>query len=314
MADNRSLGKKALIFGASGFVGRYLAQELADNGYSVYGADIKDSDSASSLLAFYPVDILDYEAVERVISEVAPDVLINLAAISSVGESWSIPQTTIRINVIGTLNILEVIRKHFPDTRLLLVGSSEEYVISNYPMSEERPLDATNPYGISKATQEQFAKMYREQYGLKVYCARSFNHTGIGQRESFVLPSWCKQIAEIDRSGSTSCIKVGNRSVNRDLSHVRDVVRAYRLIVESDDCSLVYNVGSGKAYSLNELLEYICGLSKQRVSIQVDQGLIRPTDQPVICCDNNLIRSLLGWEPEYTVFDALGELYSYYRG
>ena len=306
--------RKVLIFGSSGFVGRYLAREFSDNGYSVYGADIIDSGSCASLSGFFPVDLLDYDAVEGLIRDISPDMLVNLAAISSVGMSWSIPQTTIRINVIGTLNILEAIRKQLPDAKILLVGSSEEYVISDYPMSEERPLDATNPYGISKATQEQFARMYREQYGMKVYCVRSFNHTGIGQRESFVLPSWCKQIAEIDRSGSAGCIKVGNLSVKRDFSHVRDVVRAYRMIVESDDCNLVYNVGSGKAYSLNELLEYICGLSDQSVSIQVDQALIRPTDQPVICCDNNLIKSLLGWEPEYTVFDALGELYSYYRG
>lgn len=195
----------------------------------------------------------------------------------------------------------------------MFVGSSEEYVISDSPMNEDRQLNASNPYGISKVTQEQFAKLYKEQYGLKIYCVRPFNHTGVGQRDSFVLPSFCKQVAEIEKSGNSGKIKVGNLSVKRDFSHVKDIVRAYRMIVESENCDLIYNVGSGTAYSLEDMLQYIITMSSQKIEIEADHSRFRPTDQPVICCDYNLIKTELGWEPQYTVFDALKEMLEYYR-
>lgn len=236
-----------------------------------------------------------------------------MAAISSVGASWGIPQTTITVNVIGALNIFEATRKFDTNCKVLFIGSSEEYVISKYPMSEDRELDATNPYGISKVTQEQFAKMYRDYYKMKVYCVRAFNHTGVGQKESFVLPSWCKQVAEIEKSGKPGTIKVGNLSVQRDFSHVKDIVRAYRLVVESNECDIVYNIGSGKAYRLEEMLKYIISLCSQEIYVEIDKDRFRPSDQPVICCDHSLITNQLGWEPEFTVFDALKELFEIYK-
>lgn len=305
--------KKVLIFGVSGFVGRYLAEEFLSNNYLVIGSDQGKNPSLPKDVTFISADILDEQAINEIVQNVHPDIAVNLAAISSVGASWSIPQTTITVNVIGALNILEATRKFNPNCKVLFIGSSEEYVISKYPMSEDRELDATNPYGISKVTQEQFAKMYRDYYKMKVYCVRAFNHTGIGQKDSFVLPSWCKQVAEIDKSGKPGTIKVGNLSVQRDFSHVKDIVRAYRMVVESDDCSVVYNIGSGKAYRLEEMLEYIIGLCNQKVSIEIDKDRFRPSDQPVICCDHSLITNQLGWEPKFTVFDALKELFEMYK-
>ena len=170
-------------------------------------------------------------------------------------------------------------------------------------------MDLNNPYGISKVAQESFAKLYREQYDMKIYCVRSFNHTGIGQKESFVLPSFCKQVAEITKSGRSGTMHVGNLAIKRDFSHVKDVVRAYRMIIESDNHGTIYNVGSGKVYGLDELLNYIVGLSNQDITIKVDKSRFRPTDQPMICCDNSLIVKELGWKMEYTVFDALKEMF-----
>ena len=304
--------KRVLIFGASGFVGNYLATEFIEHGYDVYGTDIVPGDDLPAEVTFKQSDLLNYDDTESLIKSVAPGIIVNLAGISSVGMSWSIPQTTIQVNVVGALNIMEAMRKHLPETKALFVGSSEEYVISNYPMSEDRPLDASNPYGVSKVTQEQFAKIYRDHHGLKIYYVRPFNHTGIGQKQSFVLPSWVMQVADIDRSGQPGVIKVGNLEVKRDFSHVRDIVRAYRMIAESDDCSLTYNVGSGKAYSLRQMLEHIIGLSDQHIEIEVDPARFRPTDQPVICCDYSLIYNQLEWEPQYTVFDALEEMYRFF--
>lgn len=303
---------RVLIFGAGGFVGSYLCKEFLNNGYKVSGTDKGEGSALPSEVDFYKTDLMQVNEVEKLIGQIQPDIIVNLAAISSVGASWNMPQTTMAINVIGALNIMEAARKSEQKPRILFVGSSEEYVISENPLDENTQLNANNPYGISKVTQEQFAKLYREQYGLKIYCVRPFNHTGIGQRDSFVLPSFCKQVAEIDKSGKDGKIQVGNLKVKRDFSHVKDVVRAYRMIVESDNCNQIYNVGSGNAYSLEDMLTYILGLSNQRIEIEVDQNRIRPTDQPVICCDRSLIGKELGWEPQYNVYDALKEMYEYY--
>lgn len=303
---------RVLIFGAGGFVGSYLCKEFLNNGYKVSGTDKGEGSALPSEVDFYKTDLMQADEVEKLIGQIQPDIIVNLAAISSVGASWNMPQTTMAINVIGALNIMEAARKSEQKPRILFVGSSEEYVISENPLDENTQLNANNPYGISKVTQEQFAKLYREQYGLKIYCVRPFNHTGIGQRDSFVLPSFCKQVAEIDKSGKDGKIQVGNLKVKRDFSHVKDVVRAYRMIVESDNCNQIYNVGSGNAYSLEDMLTYIIGLSNQHIEIEVDQNRIRPTDQPVICCDRSLIGKELGWEPQYNVYDALKEMYEYY--
>lgn len=304
---------RVLIFGAGGFVGSYLCKEFLNNGYKVSGTDKGEGSALPSEVDFYRTDLMQANEVEKLIGQIQPDIIVNLAAISSVGASWNMPQTTLAINVIGALNIMEAARKSEQKPKILFVGSSEEYVISENPLDENTQLNANNPYGISKVTQEQFAKLYREQYGLKIYCVRPFNHTGIGQRDSFVLPSFCKQVAEIDKSGKDGKIQVGNLKVKRDFSHVKDVVRAYRMIVESDNCNQIYNVGSGNAYSLEDMLTYIIGLSDQNIEIEVDQNRIRPTDQPVICCDRSLIGKELGWKPQYNVYDALKEMFDYYK-
>ena len=207
---------------------------------------------------------------------------------------------------------MEAVKKSECESKILFVGSSEEYIVSDKKIDEKTELNANNPYGISKIAQEQFAKLYREQYGMKIYCVRPFNHTGIGQKDTFVLPSFCKQVAEIEKGGKSGIIHVGNLSAKRDFSHVKDIVRAYRLIVESDNCKEIYNVGSGKAYGIDEMLDYIIGLSSQNITIEVDSDLFRPCDQPIVCCNSNLITSNLGWTPNYTVFDALKEMYQNY--
>ncbi len=299
---------KVLIFGASGFVGSYLAKEFEEHGCDVIGCDIKETNSMQVKYA----DILDAGSVERVIKETKPDMIADLAAVSSVAQSWNIPQMTFSVNVIGALNILEAARRLENSPKILFVGSSEEYKASDTPISEDYPLSANNPYGISKAAQESLAKVYRERFGMKIYCVRPFNHTGVGQSDSFVLPSFCKQVAQIEKSGKAGVIKVGNLSAKRDFSHVKDIVRAYRMILESDDCETVYNVGSGIAYSLKDMLDYIMKFSRQNITVEVDPKRYRPVDTPFICCDNNLTQSKLGWKPQFSVFDALREMVEKY--
>ena len=307
-------GKKVLIFGCGGFVGKYLTDEFTTNGYEVTGSDIRVPEWADD--QFISCDLLSAEDVKAVISKVMPDIIVNLAAISSVGQSWKMPQLTISVNVNGSLNILQAVgfcygKDNMP--KVMFIGSSEEYAPASVPVSETSPLDSNSPYGISKMTQESFANLYGREFGIDVYLVRAFNHTGVGQADNFVLPSWCKQAAEIDKSGKPGVMNVGNLKVRRDFSDVRDIVRAYRLIVEKGQPGKAYNVGSGVAHSLEDMLKTITSLSSQEITINVDPARIRPTDTPVICCDNSLIRSELGWAPEHDIFDTLKEMYENYR-
>lgn len=304
---------RVLIFGIGGFVGRYLAQELIDHGYKVYGSDIQANDKLQSEVEFYKADFLNEESVWKLVKKIEPDVIINLAAISSVGLSWRIPQSTMNVNVIGTLNIMEAARNCKIMPRLLFIGSSEEYTATDKPINELTSLDANNPYGISKQSQEKFAEIYRKQYHMQIYFVRPFNHTGIGQRDSFVLPNFCRQVAEIEKSGQPGVISVGNLAAERDFSDVRDIVRAYRMIIESDNCENVYNVGSGRAYSLEQILEYIISLSSQKITVEVDPERFRPIDTPRVCCDYHQIEKELGWKPQYSIFDTLKEMFEYYK-
>ena len=306
--------KKILIFGVGGFVGNYLSREFLNHGYDVYGSDKLDIKPVvlHEAVHYVSADLMDAAGVQAIVSDIAPDMIINLAAISSVGLSWNIPQMTISVNVVAALNIMEAVRKCENRPRVMFIGSSEEYEITDQPISEDTPLNANNPYGISKVTQERFAEIYRSSYDMKIYCVRPFNHTGVGQRDTFVLPGFCRQAADIEKSGKAGTIKVGNLSVKRDFGSVRDVVRAYRMIIEQEDCTKIYNVGSGEAYSLQELLEYVISLSTQQISIEVDPKRFRPEDNPVICCDNSLISRELGWQPKEKIFDILKEMYEYY--
>jgi len=304
--------KNVLIFGAGGFVGAYLAQEFLDAGYQVSGSDILESVRLPKSVTYYQADLLESNAVTDVIVKSQPDIVVNLAAISSVGLSWKIPQKTIEVNVIGTLNILEAVKGLSQLPKVLLVGSSEEYEVSSAPISEQQTIRANNPYGISKVTQERFAYIYKEQYGIKVYYVRPFNHTGVGQSNTFVLPSFCEQVAEIEKTGKPGTIKVGNLEAWRDFSHVKDIVRAYRMVVESEDNDIVFNIGSGQALSLKELLDYITSLATVEIKVEVDPARFRPIDNPYICCNNTFIEQELGWKPEHTVFEALSEMYNYF--
>ncbi len=304
--------KVALIFGCNGFVGPYLAKELRGTGYKVVGSDRTQISQNPYISVYECADLLDATRIASVVAIYCPDLIVNLAAISSVSASWKAPQTTMQVNVIGTLNVLEA-AKNIEGIKVMLIGSSEEYAPSERPLSEESPVEANNPYGVSKATQERFADIYADRFGMQIYRVRAFNHTGIGQAPTFVLPGWCSQVATIERSGRPGVIRVGNLDVRRDFSDVCDVVRAYRLITESDQAGEVFNVGSGVAYRLRELLGTIVGFCSQEIEVQVNEALLRPSDNPVICCDNRKAADLVGWKPEIDIHDTLREIFESFQ-
>ena len=300
--------KKILITGAGGFVGRYLIDIFKNDNYKVLACDI-NSNNISKDVNYANMNILDKEAVNKIIKDFKPDYLVNLAAISSVGTSWKIPDKTIEVNVIGTINLLEAVHENCPECKILLIGSSEEYLSKDTPLKESDEVNANNPYGISKIAQENFAKLYRDKYGMKIVCTRSFNHTGIGQMDTFAIPSFCKQVAEIEKIGKPGKVLVGNLTAFRDFSDVKDIVKVYKALLENETDEIIYNVGSGNAYKMSDLLDYIVSLSTQKIEIVTDKEKLRPVDTPYICCDNTKTKKFFD---NTDIKDTIKEIYKYY--
>lgn len=269
---------RTLVVGATGFVGGYLVRELESAGHSVVQAN------------FPEFNLLNLEQVEKTVRDAAPDYVVNLAAVSSVGQSWKDPLMTVDVNIKGSLHLLDSIQKFAPKAKTLLIGSAEEYAPKDSPLKETDALEASNPYGITKVAQENFANLYRKKFGMQIVCTRSFNHTGVGQLLSFALPSFCKQVADMDRSGKPGKIYVGNLSVFRDFSDVEDVVHVYRMLLETENDYTVYNVGSGKAHSMRELLQMIIDLAKVQIEVVQDPKKMRPVDIPYLCADNSRVQ------------------------
>lgn len=300
---------RLLVFGMCGFVGPHLANEFVNHGYEVYGADKLDNYSSPLLKKYYSSDILNKESLIEILKEVNPTHIINLAAISSVGLSWKMPKVTMEVNVLGTLNIFDACLELNIKPKILLIGSSEEYIVSDEPINEETKINANNPYGISKIAQEQFAAIYREKYDWDIYCVRAFNHIGTGQRDTFVIPSWCKQVAQIEKGEIAPVLNVGNLEVSRDFADVRDIVRAYRLVIESAYPNEVFNLGRGEALPLKEILNTIMSFSTKEITVNIDKSLLRPNDNKVICCDPTKAFKMLSWKATVSFRDSLKGIY-----
>lgn len=300
---------RALITGSEGFVGRYLRTELEENGYEVTGLDIQAG--ARTICG----NLLNAEETAEIVGRVHPDVIIHLAGQADVGRSWKIPQKTVEINVNGAVNLMEAVRRHCPQTRMVLVGSSDEYGNlgeAGRLVSEDMPVVPRTPYAVSKAAQEDMARVYVRAYGLHICMTRSFNHGGAGQKEGFMIPDFAAGIVRMER-GEAECLRVGNLAARRDFTHVRDIVRAYRLIAEKGRAGEVYNVGSGKTYSAQEVLDKLCSMAKCPVRVEQDPEKTRPSDTPVICCDHAKLTRDTGWEPEHSMDDILKDTIQYYR-
>ena len=305
------------IIGANGFVGPHLVEELKlrfpDS--RLIGTHLKGTDTTvldSSGIDIEELDITDTHASAEFLKNTKPDHLVNLAAQSSVGFSWKNPALTFRVNVIGTLNLLQGISENSRGTRMLVIGSSEEYESGRKGLNEKDRLDPSNPYGISKSTQESLARLFAHRYGIHVVLTRSFNHTGPGQLETFVVPDWCRQIVRIERGDLDPVISVGNLDVRRDFSHVDDIVGDYALLMERGKSGEVYNAGSGKSYGLDEILRILIGLSTADIEIRVDEAKFRPAENEVQICDRSKI-DRLGGRPYRSIHETLADTLESWR-
>ena len=304
--------KRALVIGAGGFVGRHLWQHLLNQGWTVLGSDILDLPSTSNYVS---ADLAKPETLQQLFSGTKkPSHVFHLAGISFVPDGNRDPQKAFATNTVGTINLLDAMIARAPKARLIYVGTSDVYGTPQYlPIDEEHPLAPRNPYAISKSAADSFCDYAAKSLGLDVCRVRPFNHSGPGQRSSFALSSFARQIAEIEAGVVEPVLKVGNLNVLRDFSHVADVVAAYETIALGAESGEVYNVCSERSLPLRALLDGLISMSSAKVSVKIDKERYRPAEIEEIRGCSRKIREKLEWTPKQSIEQALEDLLGYWR-
>lgn len=313
---------RAFVTGLDGFAGQWLARELLGAGADVSGGSRVALPSYSILspeeaagLRWFGFELTDRESVEKAMTAARPDAVFHLAAQASVSESIADPVTTYETNVVGTAMLLESVATVAADATVVCVGSADAYGTvkpEELPLRETAELRPTNPYGASKTAAESIAMQYARSGRLAVVATRSFNHTGPGQRPAFAVPAFAKQIADIATASAPPVLRVGNLEARRDLSDVRDVVRAYRVVAERGESGVAYNVCSGSSVSMRSIVDDLVRIAGIDVKIEVDPDRLRPSDTPDLVGDNTRLREKTGWMPQIPLDQTLRDVYSWY--
>ena len=306
---------RVLVSGCAGFVGRVLSTILAGKGFEVWGVDLADDTGDFAGQSYTAIDLTDEQTLTAFLHRAAPRYIVHLAAQSSAGRSFEEPGQTLGNNLLPVLYLLEFLRERDDNTRLLAVGSAEVYgpvTGDDLPVTESHAPNPLSPYALSKFMQEQVCRQYATLYDVDVVSTRSFNHTGAGQRDTFVLSSFARQVAEIKAGVREAVVEVGNVDVRRDFSDVREVCEAYLALLHKGKRGVVYNVCSGVSYSLRELLEKLAALAGVDIEIRVDPGRVRPVDIEELRGDHGLITTDTGWSPGTPIDETLKSLLDYW--
>lgn len=294
---------RAFVTGGHGFVGPYLLAHLKEMGDDIVAPHQHE------------VDLDDPAALTKAVLAAEPEAIYHLAALSHVGESWENPGRTFDVNAVGTLRLLEAARHLGVKPRVLLVGSAEVYgpvTPEDMPIREERKLKPVTPYAVSKVAGEYLGIQYTFGFNVPVVSARSFNHIGPGQGGKFLVSDIAGRIAESIKTGQAGAIKIGNLTPRRDFTDVRDVVRAYRMLIVDGVAGEAYNVCSGVDISVGEIAQRLLDLAGVDLPIEIDPALQRPVDVPVFRGDNSRIREATGWTPSYSLDDTLRDVLASY--
>lgn len=305
---------RILITGAGGFVGQHLLNHLlsADPDAELHGTVLNPEDSAHLAATCHTVDLTATHQVRALIGTLLPDRIYHLAAQASPRLSFQDPWGTLANNIQSQLNLILACREVGIRPRMLVVSSAEIYGPGDgSAIAEDAPLQPTSPYGVSKAAQDLLGLQYFLSDNLPILRARPFNHFGPGQREGFVAPDFAMQIARIEAGAQEPILEVGNLSPRRDFTDVRDVVRAYRLIVERGEAGAAYNVASETAHSIQEMLDTLLSFSRSKITVRVDSARFSPVDVPVRLGSAARLRADTGWQPqipfEQTLLDLLND-------
>ncbi len=312
---------KALITGISGFVGTHLCRHLLDHtDWQIAGTVFGPYDSIKpwwDQLEIYPAELSRLEVVSFILEQAQPDYIFHLAAQPMVSLSHRDPWGTLANNIHMQLNILHALVKlDMLDTRVLVIGSGEVYgpvSPDELPICETQPFRPANPYAVSKITQDMLGLQYYQTYGVQAIRARSFNHIGPGQRLGFVVPDFAQQIAAIEAGQSPPVMRVGNLAARRDFTDVRDVVRAYRLLMTTGQAGQAYNIGAGQSHAIQKVLDTLLSLSKVEIVIEPDPARMRPSDVPDVVCDAGKLRRQTGWQPTIPFEQSLADVLDYWR-
>jgi GDP-4-dehydro-6-deoxy-D-mannose reductase len=303
---------RVLVTGASGFTGGWLARACREAGEEVFGLSRSGSLSGGSDGGVHglAVDLRDADVVQAAVADVRPGVVYHLAALSSVGRSWEAPAETVQSNVASAVNLLEALRLEAPRARVLWASTCEVYgTAARLPVDEDAPVAPANPYAVSKVTGDLLAAVYADAHGLAVIRARPFNHSGPGQRPTFVLSSLAHQAAEARLKGASSVrVVTGNPATRRDFTDVRDVVRAYRLLVAHGDAGGVYNVCSGRSVSTGEQVELLSELiAPIVVEHVVDPARVRAHEVMDLHGSHERLTRATGWEPSISLRETMAD-------
>jgi GDP-4-dehydro-6-deoxy-D-mannose reductase len=308
--------KCALVTGASGFAGCHLVEHLSHHtDWSIIGLSRRYA-ASSERVRHVVCDLQDEALLVRTIEHYRPDLIFHLAAQSYVPRAFASPADTIVNNVVAQINLFEACRTTGIDPVVLVVGSAEVYGYAEpdeMPLKEDQPFRPGNPYAVSKVTQDMLGYQYFRSYGMRVVRVRPFNHFGPGQSDRFVLSSFARQVAEAEAGMIEPTVLTGDLTSQRDFCDVRDVVRAYHLAVELGEPGEVYNIASGVAHGVGELLTVLTGLATCDIEVRQDPSRVRPSDVPVMSGDSTRFREATGWQPVLTVEQSLLDTLNYWR-
>ena len=304
-----------LVTGAGGFAGSHLLDLLAGEDVAIVAWHRPGGAprAAGPSVRWEAVDLLDRGAVREAIARTRPSAVYHCAAAAHVGKAWDSTESTFAVNVRGTHHLCDAIRREDLRVQFLIPSSAMIYRPSSEAMTEDDPLVPPNPYGLSKLAQELLA-LRSIPDGIDVHVARAFNHIGPRQDPFFAAPGFARRIADIERRRWAPEISVGNLDAQRDLTDVRDTVRAYRLILERGVPGRPYNVCSGRAVTIRHLLDLLIARARCPVTVKIDPARYRPNDNPILLGDPSRLRDELGWTPEIPLERTVDDLLEYWRG
>ena len=313
---------RVLITGITGLIGSHLADYLLTLpdvdvvGLKRWRSDDRTIRHLQSRIEIVEGDVEDAYSVAAIVERARPDRVFHLAAQSYPSELWAAPAATMQVNLMGTLHVLEAVRRHAPTARLHIAGSAAAYGLirpDEVPIVEDRPLRPLSPYGVSKAGQEMLGYQYAHNYGMPIYLTRSFIHIGARQDSRTSAQTFARQVAEAEHGTRPPVVHVGNLEPRRDYLDVADAVRGLWALLERGKPGEVYNLCSGQAPRIRELLDIYLGLARVPLEVEVDPARLRPADEPILLGDNSKLRRDTGWQPEVPLAELLKRILEYWR-